>query len=213
MQAAANMIAAFDEVSSLILIRELFKCVAKMEKREYNLFSFLKMQSISFVLLVVYYGLQELDLLDGNKWWKIWFELAVPFNSFFSLLILLLVFYYGIHVLLALGKSDQFQSGNSTAAPDKKRQHLVMVIYVLMSAQTLKFVLQIVFMAIGTMALKNVNYCAEKHGNVLGLLECLRPYSSENLGILFQTGDNYCAILEIAVVLCIFIHKTCLKKA
>ena len=117
--AVANMIAAFDECSSLILTWELFQCVAKMEKRKYNFFSFLKMLSITFVILILYYGLPRLDLLSGSVWWQLWFVMAVPFSSLFSLLILSLICYYGIQTLMALGKSDQFQNGNSTAAGSK----------------------------------------------------------------------------------------------
>ena len=210
--ALANMIAAFDECSSLILTWELFQCVAKMEKRKYNFFSFLKMQSISFVILILYYGLPRLDLLSGSVWWQLWFVMAVPFSSLFSLLILSLICYYGIQTLMALGKSDQFQNGNSTeAGSGKKRQHLVFVIYVLMSAQFFKFVSQIVRVGIWTTAVKNVDDCEKISGDLKNDENCLHSYTS-TWGY-SKVGHDYCGTLEIVVVLCIFIHKNCLKKA
>ena len=138
---------------------------------------------------------------------------VVPFSSFFSLIILSLICYYGIHILLALGRSDQFQNGNSTAAGSgKKREHLVIVIYVLILAQFLKFVSQIVLVGIGTTAFKNIDYCKERSGvDFEDDEKCFR--SNLSSWRYSEVSDDYCGTLEIVVVLCIFIHKNCLKKA
>lgn len=209
----SHLFANLDEVTSLVLIRELYKCLVKMKKREYKLLSFMKMQAVFVIIVTLLSSLQKLDLIIQDPWWKWWNLQAVPINSMVSLLIFSSVLYHGIHALLSLRNSDQFQNGNSTTGAYKKHQHLVFLIYVLILALFLKFFSRILNVVFGTLGINNSDHCNTKFKEITNVYD-FRDCFTSTAGV---DWSRYCycfsGILEIATVHCIFIHKKCRMRA
>ena len=196
-----------DMATSLVLTYELYQCTQKMEKRDYSLLTFVKMLSVPAIIVAISFSLQQLVILIQDEWWRKVFEELRPLEIVLNLMITFLIVYCGIQSLLALRKSDRFQNGNSSAASGGKHQHLVHMIYILISAQFFKNASRIVQMALFTATFDRLERCidaAEKSGMYNDLENC-----HYNIGYPY---NNFFGVMEMILVFSVLVVKKCKAK-
>ena len=213
----ASFFTTWDEMTTLILAHELFQCVVKIERRDYKLIYFVRMQVASVLIAASTYGLHNLFLLIDDEWWKSLIYLIYPINSLFSFAIFLLILYCGISMLMTLLQSDQFHS-NAAAANDRKHRHLVFIIYTIILSQFLKLALRITVMVLLVIIEKNFEHCVsqfEKSQNEFQIVNCLSssPASHWFPASQWLARPNLSGLLEVIGVICILIHKKRFTKA
>ena len=196
-----------DMATSLVLTYELYQCTQIMEKRDYSLLIFVKMMSVPAIIVAISFSVQQLVILIQDEWWRKVFEELRPLEIVLNLLLTFLISFCGIQSLLALRKSDRFQNGNSSAASGGKHQHLVHMIYILISAQFLKIVSRIVHMALLTVAFDRLQRCvdaAEKSGLYNDLENC-----HYNIGYPY---NNFFGVMEMILFFSVLVVKKCKAK-
>ena len=195
-----------DELIALILLKEVHACTCKMELRERDILALVRVGALAALLSLLVSGSQELLYLIPHPFSQMCLLVISPLESALSFGVTVSVLYYGCCIVASLNKSNEFRN-NSSAKSDNKRGHLVIVVVIVMSLESLKCLCRVArFITMSAMFFTYEN-CAgspEIMADVEELLKCDNRVRGEVFTLIylntsfFVLGEFLCIFSAIA---------------
>ena len=201
---------------SFILFYELYLCTCRMEARKQNILQFVKKILIVIIISFPLHAIEILSVFISDNWWYDLMPMLDPAALLTNLICTGAVIYFGIQILIALRKSDEFRKANFQKNEGKgKTNQLKLFIIVAMVAQVVTSCYRLASMIALPILLNKITDCDNNFGssgdfftNVVEVKRCdgLIIFTSY-MSVYLKTKID--SVIEILAIVVLMSRKKC----